>query len=117
MGTLSISDRIERIFRDLSALMREGKFTRRDLDAMEAFLTVSLNATKSLRAKIAGTTISKEVSPDINNELLYELSVDNQCPNCGRGVIEQRSKDVYVCTGNCKAYFRPPGYFTRKERP
>lgn len=39
---MSEIDRIERVFRGLEDLLREGRFTRADLDFMEAFLERSL---------------------------------------------------------------------------
>ena len=40
------ADRIERIFRDLDELIKNGKFSRQELDFMELFLTATLEGTK-----------------------------------------------------------------------
>jgi hypothetical protein len=46
--------------------------------------------------------------PDINNHLLVPLEQDDQCPNCHNGTLEKQGPDVYVCRGECGAFFRGP---------
>ena len=43
-----------------------------------------------------------------NNCLLYPLEVDDECPNCHLGTIERTGDDLYVCRGECGAFFRGP---------
>jgi len=44
-------DRIERVFKDLNELLKDGKFTQRDLDFMEAFLERALEATRKVKER------------------------------------------------------------------
>lgn len=49
-------------------------------------------------------------SPDINNYLQVPLEEDDECPNCNNGTLEKHPEmaDVYVCRGECGAFFRGP---------
>jgi len=48
------------------------------------------------------------VIPDINNHLLVPIEEDDECPNCRLGTVEKVGNDVYVCQGECGAFFRGP---------
>lgn len=52
----------------------------------------------------------KQASPDINNHLLVPIEQDDECPNCHNGTVEKHPEmpDVYVCRGECGAFFRGP---------
>lgn len=41
-----------RIFRELEILLKNGQFTKKDVDFMEAFLGISLKSTKNLKKRI-----------------------------------------------------------------
>jgi len=46
-----------------------------------------------------------------NNALLVPVEEDDECPNCHNGTLEKlekRDHDVYVCRGECGAFFRGP---------
>lgn len=43
-----------------------------------------------------------------NNCLLYPIEVNDECPNCHLGTIEKTGDDLYVCRGECGAFFRGP---------
>lgn len=46
--------------------------------------------------------------PEINNYLQVPLEEDDECPNCHNGTLEKQGHDVYVCRGECGAFFRGP---------
>jgi len=44
----------------------------------------------------------------INNYLQVPIEEDDECPNCRNGTLELQAPDVYVCRGECGAFFWGP---------
>jgi hypothetical protein len=50
----------------------------------------------------------RQPMPDINNYLQVPIEEDDECPNCHLGTLERTAPDVYVCRGECGAFFHGP---------
>jgi len=95
-----------------------AKEAARQYQAALEFQNTEPNFGASVAAKTIETAEDERIQRQLKmlaehpptNHLLYPLEENDECPNCHLGTVEQVKgmEDVYVCRGECGAFFRGP---------
>jgi len=73
----------------------------------EVYEALQTYVKKPQEARVPGPC-EASMSPDIQNRLPVPFEEDDECPNCHNGTLELQAPGVYVCRGECGAFFRGP---------
>jgi hypothetical protein len=107
LGSITVTRARFGIFQDREGLKIEG-MAESDDALFDLLQVIKKDAVLMLASEMAQPTVEHSQP---TNALLTLPEEDDECPNCHLGTIEKTGPDLFVCRGECGAFFCGP----RKE--